>query len=237
LTVTADGIGNPWRAAPEENIMYVGLAMHKHIPTITSDTMILKADRMMEENRLWILLVVEGGTLKGYVAKEDVRAALPSGATTFSKHELNYLLSKMTVKELVRTNIPTVSPDTDIEVAAQIMNDQDLAGLPVVDADGQLKGYISRGSMLAVLVEEMGLALGGDRLVIKAEDRKGLMAEICRLFFDMGVNILSTSIFFRNNERLLVFRIAAENIDDVRRAIREKGHNLVGPEFFAHEWQ
>ncbi len=217
--------------------MYVGLAMHKHIPTITSDTMILKADRMMEENRLWILLVVEGGTLKGYVAKEDVRAALPSGATTFSKHELNYLLSKMTVKELVRTNIPTVSPDTDIEVAAQIMNDQDLAGLPVVDADGQLKGYISRGSMLAVLVEEMGLALGGDRLVIKAEDRKGLMAEICRLFFDMGVNILSTSIFFRNNERLLVFRIAAENIDDVRRAIREKGHNLVGPEFFAHEWQ
>ncbi len=217
--------------------MYVGLAMHKHIPTITSDTMILKADRMMEENKLWILLVVEDGALKGYVAKEDVRAALPSAATTFSKHELNYLLSKMTVKELVRTKIPTVSPDMDIEVAAQIMNDQDLAGLPVVDAAGQLKGYISRGSMLAVLVEEMGLAQGGHRLVIEAEDRKGLMAEICRLFFDMGVNILSTSIFFRNNRRLLVFRIAAVDIDAVVRVVREKGYKLVGPEFFAHEWR
>ena len=82
--------------------MYVGLAMHKHVPTITSDTLIIKADRMMEENKLWILLVVENGELKGYVAKEDIRAALPSGATTFSKHELNYLLSKMTVKDLVR---------------------------------------------------------------------------------------------------------------------------------------
>lgn len=192
--------------------MYVGLAMHKHIPTITSDTTILKADRMMEEHRLWILLVVEEGMLKGYVAKEDVRAALPSRATTFSKHELNYLLAKMTVKELVRTNIPTVSPETDIEVAAKIMHDQDLAGLPVVD-------------------------LGGHRIVIEAEDRKGLMAEVSRLFFDMGVNILSTSIFFRNNQRLLVFRVAAENIDTVLQAVRDKGFTIVGPDFFAHEWQ
>ncbi|NCD25703.1 MAG: CBS domain-containing protein [Deltaproteobacteria bacterium] len=217
--------------------MYVGLVMHKHIPTITSDTMILKADRMMEENRLWILLVVEGGALKGYVAKEDVRAALPSSATTFSRHELNYLLSKVTVKDLVRTNIPTVTPDTDIEVAAQIMNDRDLAGLPVVDASGQLKGYVSRGAMLAVLVEEMGLALGGHRLVIETEDRKGLMAEVSQILFAMGVNILSTSIFFRENKRLLVFRIATDDIEAVRRTVRDKGFKLVGPEFFAHEWQ
>jgi len=39
--------------------MYVGLAMHKHVPTITSDTLIIKADRMMEENKLWILLVLQ----------------------------------------------------------------------------------------------------------------------------------------------------------------------------------
>ena len=56
--------------------MYVGLAMDRHVPTITSDTLIIKADRMMEENRLWILLVVEDGKLKGYVAKEDIRACI-----------------------------------------------------------------------------------------------------------------------------------------------------------------
>ena len=134
--------------------MYVGLAMHKHVPTITSDTLIIKADRMMEENKLWILLVVENGELKGYVAKEDIRAALPSGATTFSKHELNYLLSKMTVKDLVRGGMPTVNPETEIEVAAKIMHDRDLAGLAVVDKKNHLKGYISRSSMLSVLVED-----------------------------------------------------------------------------------
>jgi len=216
--------------------MYVGLAMDKHVPTITSDTLIIKADRMMEENRLWILLVVEDGKLKGYVVKEDIRAALPSGATTFSKHELNYLLSRMTVKELVRGGMPTVSPGTEIEVAAKIMNDKDLAGLAVVDAKNRLKGYISRGSMLAVLVEEMGLELGGLRIAIEAEDRKGLMAEVSRLFFDMGVNILSTATFFRGNQRLLVFRVRTDDADALKRTLTDKGYKIAGPERFEQEW-
>ncbi len=216
--------------------MYVGLAMHKHIPTITSDTLIIKADRMMEENRLWILLVVEEGKLKGYVAKEDIRAALPSGATTFSKHELNYLLSKMTVKELVRKEMPTVRPETEIEVAAKIMRDKDLAGLAVVDRNNSLKGYISRGSMLSVLVEEMGLELGGSRIAIEVEDRKGVMAELSRLFFDLGVNILSTSTFYRDSKRLIVFRIRTVDLDGVIKTLGDKGYRVAGPEYFEHEW-
>jgi acetoin utilization protein AcuB len=216
--------------------MYVGFAMDKHVPTITSDTLIVKADRMMEENRLWILLVVENGNLKGYVAKEDIRAALPSGATTFSKHELNYLLSRMTVKELVRAGMPTVTPETEIEVAAKIMHDRDLAGLAVVDKSNRLKGYISRGSMLAVLVEEMGLELGGHRIAIEAEDRKGLMAEISRLFFDLGVNILSTSTFFRGNQRLLVFRVRTDDAEALQRVLTDKGYRIAGPERFEEEW-
>ncbi|MBU4526587.1 MAG: CBS domain-containing protein [Desulfomicrobium sp.] len=216
--------------------MYVGLAMDKHVPTITSDTLIVKADRMMEENRLWILLVLESGKLKGYVAKEDIRAALPSGATTFSKHELNYLLSRMTVKELVRGGMPTVTPETEIEVAAKIMHDRDLAGLAVVDKNERLKGYISRGSMLAVLVEEMGLELGGHRIAIEVEDRKGLMAEISRLFFDLGVNILSTSTFFRGNQRLLVFRVRTDDAEALQRVLTDKGYRIAGPERFEQEW-
>ena len=216
--------------------MYVGLAMQKHVPTITSDTLIIKADRMMEEHKLWILLVVEDGKLKGYVAKEDIRAALPSGATTFSKHELNYLFSKLTVKDLVRREMPTVHPETEIEVAAKIMHDRDLAGLAVVDRDNRLKGYISRSSMLAVLVEEMGLELGGNRIAIEVEDRKGVMAELSRLFFDLGVNILSTSTFYRDNKRLIVFRVLADDMPAIVKVVREKGYKIAGPEYFEHEW-
>lgn len=216
--------------------MYVGLAMLKHVPTITSETLVLKTDRMMEEHKLWVLLVVEDGVLKGYVAKEDIRAALPSGATTFSKHELNYLLSKMTVKKLVRTDMPTVTPETDIEIAAKIMHDQNLAGLAVVDKHNVLKGYISHSSMLAVLIEEMGLDFGGQRITIEAEDRKGLIAEISTFFFNLGVNILSASIFHRASRRLLVFRIQTDDFDGVCQKLTDQGYSIAGPEFFAKEW-
>jgi len=216
--------------------MYVGLAMHKHIPTITAETLIIKADRMMEENKLWILLVVENGVLQGYVAKEDVRAALPSAATTFSKQELNYLFSKMTVKDIVKHDMPTVTPETEIEIAAKIMHDQDLAGLAVVDAKKNLKGYISRGAMLSVLVEEMGLALGGHRIAIEVEDRKGVMAEVCRVFLDLGVNILSTSTFFRDSMRMLVFRVRTDDLASVSKTLSDKGYRIVGPEYFEKEW-
>ena len=216
--------------------MYVGLAMLKHVPTITSDTLVIKADRMMEEHKLWILLVVENGLLKGYVAKEDIRAALPSGATTFSKHELNYLLSKMTVQKLVRKDMPIVHPETDIEEAAKIMHDLNLAGLAVVDKKNILKGYISHRSMLAVLIEEMGLDLGGQRITIQAEDRKGLMAEISKFFFELGINILSTSIFYRAQQRLLVFRIQTDDLEEIHKKLTLQGYSLVGPEYFAKEW-
>lgn len=217
--------------------MYVGHAMRKHVPTITSDTLLTKADLMMEENKLWVLLVVDDGILKGYVSKEDVRAALPSGATTFSKHELNYLLSKMTVKKLIRTDMPTVTPETEIEVAAKIMHDRHLDGLAVVDKKNRLKGYINRLGMLAVLVEEMGLELGGYRIAVEAEERKGIMAEISKMFFERGVNIISTSVFFRKNKRMIVFRIQAEHPEEMEKMLREAGYMILGPEHFEHEWE
>ena len=216
--------------------MYVGLAMRKHVPTITSETLLTKADQMMEENKLWILLVVEDGILKGSVSKEDVRSALPSGATTFSRHELSYLLSKMTVKDLSRSDIPTVTPEMEIEVAARIMYERHLDGLAVVDGKSRLKGYISRRIMLSVLVEGLGLDLGGCRIAVEAEDRKGVMAEICGIFFNRGVNILSTATFFHDSKRMLIFRIQTDNGQDMEQALREAGYAIVGPERFEREW-
>ena len=110
------------------------------------------------------------------------------------------------------------------------------AGLAVVDRDNRLKGYISRSSMLAVLVEEMGLELGGNRIAIEVEDRKGVMAELSRLFFDLGVNILSTSTFYRDNKRLIVFRILADDMPAIVKVVTDKGYKIAGPEYFAHEW-
>lgn len=77
----------------------------------------------------------------------------------------------MTVKDLIRRDIPTVTPEMEIEVAARIMYERHLDGLAVVDGKSRLKGYVSRRIMLSVLVEGLGLDLGGCRIAVEAENR------------------------------------------------------------------
>lgn len=217
--------------------MYVGLKMITDVPTVTPKTLVIEADKIMEKRHLWMLMAVDDqGRYIGAVRKEDVRAALPSPVTTLSRHELNYLMSKLTLEKLILKDVPTVPPQMEIEEAAKIMFDLDLAGLPVVDSKNRLLGFINRNVMLAVLVEEMGLEQGGSRIVFEVEERTGVIAEVSGLIADMDVSIISTATFFHNGKRMVVIRVDVEDPGPILKALLERGYHVVGPCDFAKEW-
>lgn len=219
--------------------MYVGLKMLKRgtFPTGTKDMPVSEAEKIMLEKRLWMLLVTEGEQLLGYVRKEDVKAALPSSATSLSKHELNYLLSKLTLEKILLKDTPFVLPETEIEEAAQIMYEKDLAGLAVVNKDNKLLGYISRSVMLEVLVEEMGLPQGGSRIVFEVMDRPGVIHEVSGIIKAMGISIIATGTFFHKDRRMVVFRVQTEDPAPIIKALTDLNYTVVGPEHFAGEWR
>ncbi|WP_031480892.1 CBS domain-containing protein [Maridesulfovibrio frigidus] len=217
--------------------MYVGLKMLKDFVTVTPETLVKDADKLLEDNQLWMLLVKDGEDLVGYVTKEDVRAALPSIITSLEKHELNYLLDKITVKDVVRKTITTIPPETDIEAAADLMFEMNLSGLAVVDEDEKLIGYINRNKMLEVLVEEMGLKHGGSRIVVEAEERTGVLYELAGIISNMKYSIISTGLFYHKSRRMVVVRIDTEDPAPVISALKERGHKVVGPSDFMSEWK
>ena len=217
--------------------MYVGLKMLRDFVKVTPDTLVKDAQKKLEESKLWMLLVVdEKDRLVGYVRKEDISAALPSLMTSLEKHELNYLMSKLTVEKIFRTDIKTVSPETEIEGAADMMYEMNLAGLAVVDADGELIGYINRNVMLDVLAEEMGYREGGSRLTLEVEDRSGVIYEVSGVIANMKISIISTGTFFYNGRRIVVVRIDTEDPSAVAAALTDRGYKLVAPEDFKGEW-
>lgn len=216
--------------------MYVGLKMLTDFVTITPDTKVKEADRILEQERLWMLLVKEGDKLAGFVTKEDVRKAMPSNATTLAKHELNYILSKLTVDKIMRTDLTTVPPETEIEEAAEIMYRKNISGLAVTDVHNNLLGFINRNVMLDVLVEEMGLRQGGSRIVFEVEDRAGVIYEVSGVINDMGISIISTGTFFHNGTRIVVFRVQAEDPTHIAKKIHKLGYKLLGPETFKDTW-
>ncbi len=218
--------------------MYVGLKMLKDFKKVTPNTPVKDADKLLKEHDLWMLLVVdEAGDLVGYVRKEDINLALPSVMTTLEKHEILYLLAKLTVSRIMRRDITSVHPEMEIEEAADIMQKKSLAGLAVVDDRGKLVGYINRSVMLDVLVEEMGLRQGGSRIVFEVEDRTGVIHEVSGIIKDMGVSIIATGTFYHHGRRMVVIRLATDDPSQVAGAIERKGYKLVSAANFEEEWE
>ncbi|MBU1229621.1 MAG: CBS domain-containing protein [Proteobacteria bacterium] len=217
--------------------MYVGLKMLRNFVTVTPKTPVLEAHKLLEESRLGMLLVVEQGKLLGYVRPEDLTASLPSIMTSLDKHEVKYLMSRLTVDKIIRKDIKSIPPETEIEAAADMMFEGNLAGLAVVGQGGELIGYINRSVMLDVLVEEMGHRQGGSRITFAAPDRAGVLHEAAGIIAGMGLSIISTGTFFHDGQRIIVIRVATDDASPVAAALHEHGFKVMGPMDYMHEWQ
>ncbi len=134
--------------------MYVKHHMSAPALTITPDTPFQDALKLMHERRIRRLPVVDrNGKLIGIVSERDLLHAAPSPATSLSVWELNYLLWKLTVKDLMATKVLTVTPDALLQEAATIMLEKKIGGLPVVDQEQHVVGVITETDIFKALVD------------------------------------------------------------------------------------
>jgi CBS domain-containing protein len=124
--------------------------------TVSSSTTLPEAHHLMEKHGIRRLPVVDEGELKGLITRGDIRGAEPSEATSLSIFEIHYLLSRLTVDKIMTTDIVTVKPDDVISVAARLMYEQKIAGLPVVDDEGKVVGIITESDIFRMVIETMG---------------------------------------------------------------------------------
>jgi CBS domain-containing protein len=119
--------------------------------TITPQTTLPEAHRLMNEHNVRRLPVVNKGKLVGIVTRGDVREAQASDATTLSVYELNYLLDQIPAKEFMAYEPITVSADAPIGEAARRMLQHKIGGLPVVEY-GELVGIITETDLCRMLI-------------------------------------------------------------------------------------
>ena len=98
--------------------MLVGERMSHPIISIAPDMPVHDALDMFKRERIRRAPVVKEGKLVGIVSDKDLLNASPSPASSLSIWEMNYLLSKITVSEVMTKKVRTVAEDTPIEEAA-----------------------------------------------------------------------------------------------------------------------
>ena len=194
--------------------MYVGRIMHTYIVTVPPETPLIKAKDIIAEKRINHLLVVDkNGELIGLVSDRDVKQSWASPATTLSVHELNYLLSQMTVEMIMVKKIISISPGTTIERAARIMQENRISALPVMEG-GKLVGIITTNDVMGVLLRAIGFGEGSTRFIVLVEDRIGVLSEVAQLLKEHQVNIRSLVTWPEKKYPgiyQLVMRVAAED--------------------------
>lgn len=190
--------------------MFVRDRMSANPITVTPDTPFQDALKLMHERRFRRLPVVNNdGKLVGIVSERDLLYASPSPATSLSVWELNYLLSKLQIREIMTKDVITVSPDTPIEDAARLIADNKIGGMPVVDQDDRVVGVITETDLFKTFVEMLGGGEPGLRLTLAVPERKGVLAELAKTIFDLGGNIVSVGSFYGDTpeERELVIKV------------------------------
>lgn len=120
--------------------------------TVNSRTSLPDAHQLMMTHRIRRLPVVDDGVLVGIVTRGDIRGAQPSEATSLSIYEIHYLLSRLTVGQIMSRPVITVTPDMTVQAAAALMLQHKIAGLPVVE-DGRVVGIITESDIFRMVAQ------------------------------------------------------------------------------------
>ena len=210
--------------------MFVASRMSKHPVTVTSDTSISEAAKIMKKNHFHRMLIVDNGKLVGYFSDRDVMRVAPSPATTLSRYEVRELLDKLKVKEIMQKKVITVNEGATVEEAALIMYNNKVGGLPVISDVGALVGIITATDILKTFVDVMGLPSGKTRLTLEIEDKIGTIADITKTFADAGINLDSIITCKQGDGKYeLVVRLddIESGYDDIKKKLESKGYKVI----------
>lgn len=160
--------------------------------------------------------VVKDGKMVGIVSERDLLNASPSPVTTLSVWEMNYLLSKVTVKQVMNKKVTTVDVNTPIEEAARIMADSKIGGLPVLRS-GKLVGIITETDLFKIFLELMGARTKALRVTAAIDDKPGALAKITKAISDAGGNFVSFGQFAGDDpsNKIITFKVAGLKKDEV----------------------
>lgn len=128
--------------------------MMRDVITVSPETTLPEADKLLVENTIRRLPVVENGRLVGIVTYGDIRSAKPSHASSLSVWEMNYLITRLKVAEIMTPAPITISQNATIGEAAHLMLQNMVSGLPVVDKDEKLVGIITESDIFRMVVHD-----------------------------------------------------------------------------------
>jgi acetoin utilization protein AcuB len=203
--------------------------MSTNVVTVTEKTLVNDAKRIMDAHRIRRLPVMKKDKLVGLVTQHMLLEAAPSPANSLNMWELNYLLAKMTVKEVMVKNPFTIHPDMPVEEALQLGQDKGFGAFPVVE-DGNLVGVVTESDIVRMMTRALGVRDKGKKIDIRVSNQFGNMKRIMDILDSRKAVLLSMMTLPPDEDEtdwLVMLRVKSEDAEPVAQELGRSGFNVT----------
>jgi len=185
--------------------------------TITSQASISEAIELMKINSIRHLPVVaKNNMLQGFITLADLKQGLiPS------------MLGDLNLRDLMIKDPVTVSPDDDIEFAAQLIYNHKIGGMPVVK-DGRLAGIITATDILRTFIDMMGILSSTSRIDVVIDDRPNSFKNALQIINETGADIINVGRTAQQTGRqIYFFRLGACKTGAIKKTLEKEGYEVL----------
>jgi acetoin utilization protein AcuB len=202
--------------------MLIREVMHPDPITVTFETKLNEAYKIMQEKNIRHLPVIQNEKIVGIVTDRDLRLAT-------SRLTENPFDVSSEVGKLMSRPVQTVSPSDPIETATHTMRELKIGCLPVID-NGKLVGIVTGVDMLDALLVLTGVRQPSGRLDVRLPDRSGELARLTALIAERKVNIHSILTYPDKEHKIrLVLRVGTIEMKMLAEAICNAGFEVIWP--------
>jgi acetoin utilization protein AcuB len=203
--------------------MIISRVMTKNPVFIHQDMTINEVRSLMDKEKIGHLPVLnKNNNLVGLMTRKDLLKAGPSAATSLDMYEISYLLSKMTVRDVMEKDVVTVGENEIVEEAARIMADRGIGCLPVMRGK-LLVGMITDTDLFHVFLNAFGARHKGVRITCSIQEKPGQLARFSQAIAEKGGNIVAfvTSEGDNLSQRRATLKVSGISRNDAETIIRD----------------
>jgi len=197
--------------------MLVGNRMSTNVVALTPEDYLSTAQAKMWLGGFRRVPVVQDGDLVGILTDRDIREHLGR-------------LERTKISAAMTEDLVTVTPETTLEEAAQIMLKHKIGGLPVLTA-GKIAGMITTSDILQAFLDVMGASVSGTaRIDLVLEEEEHTVADAAKIIAEQEGEILGVGTYLDRWDKSPVcyVRFRAADPERVTNALKQKGYNVLG---------
>ena len=123
------------------NWLNVGDVMSKEVATISPEEIVISAAKIMSDNKISFLVVMESGNVEGIITETDVLRRVGNKSKDFYRTKLGRIMS---------SPVESVTSDLSVIDASKIMGVKHIKRLPIMD-EGKLVGIVTQTDLVRAL--------------------------------------------------------------------------------------